>query len=556
MGARGVGVQNASKGRQQLALRDFLERLFVATQDKVTRGRLRAIRKRLRATAYLARFSQKVTPRFARDLHALQRMLIPLNRLFLRTIHNQDSRVAYRYRDWLVEAKIPEAVRVRRADFTYEMMKEKLEEAKNAGQVLKEIDKGFREFLEVLSEPDYALYDALLDDLERLASLTEYDFHAILSRFDPQIDLADTSGTPRFAAVPAEQLIGQLRDLYFVLGPVSVTDGIEELVCQLVSLVRKADAGDRETIARLIAKLRRSLQTAISGEVLSDLLRYVVEDPHLELETDQVARNYVSQYMSHLTERFERNQARCRREAVEESISRDFSSLFGKISLVEILGYSEQASEELIRDGLKGFTHVKPLAVLKSFLMARYAGTCKIAVDKLVEDGLFQSMRFKQNLVATCSGCEETLAKIERFEEDANGIGIQSVSAIRDLMERKKQEGQVASEIGKIINALNTKAKRIVDEGSGRLYKLGRLIRDVLDDHRTTNPTYVSNIRTIDGAANRDLIATLARGCNDAAKLVRIMKSFAVLDAKSFARALSGGAENPPEKEAPTNDSP
>ena len=504
------------------------------TELKRIAGNLRSAR-----PTYYRRMSGRITPRFADDVLKLCRALTPLKEVFSRTIRQNDSGSAQQFRSYLVELRIPEELRNVREEFTYEMMREKVVEPGKRESAMQEIDKRFRACMATLSSSASASHDRLFDELEKLANLTEFEFHPLLSRFDSSFDVESLSSVSRFAAVRAEDVVSELKDLYFVVRPVRITQEVAQLVFELSARRTGTDETSKRDVARMVGSVAQCLQKTVTADVLANVVRVATEDPYLQLEYDLREHAYLGEYIDALKLRFEKNKERCAREAIEEGISRDFSSLFGKISLLQMRGYNEEESSALASGGFARFSHVRPLRIVKSYLLARYEGDCKRTIGKLVADGVFANMAFKDSLAKASSSCDNVLQGIERFEEDASGIGSHSLSAIHELQDRKQRGDRVDVEINKIIDALNKTARRLADEGTGHLYTMARLLKDTLEDHRTTSPTYVLNIRGLGGTANREFVADLTRGYNDIVKFVRIMKSFAVLDADSFARAIT-----------------
>lgn len=450
--------------------------------------------------------------------------------LFLKTIHNEDSLKAQRYREYLVETRIPKSIRIHRVDFTYEIMIDKLTQASDRSSVLKSIDNSFRKYLEALYNPEFVTHDSLFDDLEKLANLSEYDFSAILRPFDPFGDFSSRSYAPNFVAVRAEELLSELLDLYFVLAPVNISAGLEEIIFSLVAKLKRANERDRKNAVNCLNNIRKFFNEALSGGMLEDLIWCIEEEPDFRPEFDQTTHNYIASYKRNVTERYEKNKERCVREAAEESISKDFTALFGKVDLIECQGYNEAEREKLVNLGFEGFSYVRALRMLKSYYLAKYEGDSRNAIRRLEADGFFESMEFKQNLSEAYSGCEDITGDINRFEEDITGVGTFSITALHELLNRHRLGEKVTMEINKIVDTLNNRVKKIVDDGTSHFYRLASLLKDVLDDHRSTKLTYVSNIRVIAGRGNRDFIAVLRHACNDIVKFVRIVRHFAVID--------------------------
>ena len=522
-------------------IRDAIAKLADAGKSEIdgkSRKKLREIYIRLRSNqaVYFRRLSNRVLPCFARDIHKLYRLLQELAPIFRRTIRNEDAEICREYRHRLVRSKIHEPARSLRLNFTYEVMKEKLLSASHRDLMLREIDENYQRYLESLSQTEFARNDDLFDELERLASLVEYDYQALLILFDPNIDLRRQSYFPRFAAVPSEKLIHKLQDLYFVLAPVHIPFGLDGLIYTLLSSQSGASVQSQEKIKGILRNIKDLLREIVSREILADLIRCIQEDPDFPLKCDESSSNYIAEYMSGITDRFERSKERCVREELEERISRDFFSLLGNIELLEIRGYSREEEEMLLDVGFDGLTYAIPLRILKSYLVARYEKICLKAVIMLELRGLFENADLKERLTDARIGCEDTLENINRFEEDISGVGSFSISAVRDLLDKYRQGERVNMEINTIIDALNIRVRKLIDQGSGYFYKLGRVLKDVLDDYRLPTPACISNIRTIGGDVHREFITALIRSHNDIVKLIGIMKNFTVMDAETFVR--------------------
>lgn len=521
-----------------VVLETLLTLLAASPKERAKKKHLGQIRRRLAAQSppHYGSFSHRILPHFAASVLRLYRYLQPLLPLFERTIHNRDPEAARKYREYLVQTRLPQELRDLRVDFTYEVMKEELLLAPDKETALQRIEKSFRTYLQALSEPQFAGNDDLFDNLERLADLAEYDFTSLLAKFDPAAELKNRACMPRFASVPADRVLPELLDLYFVLAPVEITNGgMQEIICALLSRLDRASEANNRNLATLLRRLQQFTSQALSKDILKDLIRCAKAEADFEPDADRKLHHYVAAYMSNLTERYEHNKQRCVQEVIKESLAKSFTALFGEVDLLDVRGYNDTESRGLVSLGLEGFSHVDSLRVLKSYLLSKYRSV-QPALGALESEGLFQSSQFKAEYLQAYSGCGKILESIERLEADACGIGSLSVIALHELLDRQRTGERVAMEIARITNTLNERAKRIVDEATASFRKLKDVLGDLLDDHKASEPTYILNIRVIGGGMHRDFVTAFGRGYKEAATLVRILRNLTVLGRRSIVR--------------------
>ena len=90
-----------------------------------------------------------------------------------------------------------------------------------------------------------------------------------------------------------------------------------------------------------------------------------------------------------------------------------------------------------------------------------------------------------------------------------------------------------------VFDAINDKAREIVEDEAGLFAMLGEALGDLLSDFRRSSPDLVTNIRTLGGGRNREILAQVQGGRERILVLVKIMRNF------TFVKSALGSPAKP-----------
>jgi hypothetical protein len=521
-----------------MGLLDVLRRIFArfgpagdsGTQG-AQRGELRAIAQRLRAhkpALYRAR-GRVLLPSVAERLYQLHRALEPLKLVFRYTISHDDAETRQRFLDWLVEARLPVGSEDRRFTFTYKDMRRQIVPGASVEAQLKAIAERFDRYIANLGAEAYGGFDAAMDETLRLASLCRFDFERLLRRYDARLDTTRTDYRPSFSDVPVDETLDEMLDLYFVLARLQLPDGVLRNVRNLGSRVFRDERYDPEGIARSVEAVRVILREVLPPQLLLDLIRIGKDDGAYAPKADQSRGEYLADFKKKATEQYNADRERIAREEGRAALDADVKALFEGVDLLELQGYNDGENTMILRRGLDGYDLVFPLRILKSFAVARYENRLMDLVKRLIVEGAFRDRKFQESLSTASVGCEGIRARIEEFEGSFGDGGAFSLRTIHKSLEaHQKGRAAVTAEVKRLLRGINRQARQVLEQSAGTYHRLGSLLRDVISDTRVRTPDHVVNIRVIDGDNNRAFIAGLTAGYNDIARLLQVIKQFAV----------------------------
>jgi hypothetical protein len=469
-----------------------------------------------------------VLPGFALAVYHFYALLRPLAELARSTVANSDLRISQRYFDYLVDRRLPSAEQARKRYFSYEGMSERLQAALRPDEELDSIIREFQGFLGSLDALGSRAVNADLYEVERFIDLCRHDYERIIGLFDPSANLDDPRYKPDFAPVPGEQVLPELIDFYYLTESFDFSPLLKESVLRLLEK-RQPDGFDeakKAKIDKVFAQLGKTVSERLDKEILLALIRLIKEEPAFSPSTPRERRDFLDAYRARLVSQFDKDRERILREQHESAIATDIRSLFGEAEILEVEGYDEEHDSFLRRESPNGFVWIKPLRILKTFITGDFEPLLKESVKRVLVEGYFDNKGFQNNLANILYQCERSGGRILEFEEQLKGTGRISLVAMKRYIEEMRRGKDIASFLNRLVDAINDKAREIVEDEVGLFAMLGEALGDLLSDFRRSSPDLVTNIRTLGGGRNKEILAQVQGGRERIMVLVKIMRNF------------------------------
>jgi hypothetical protein len=521
-------------------LQDIFASLFALDAKEIERRReLRALYRRLRETGldYYDRSGKQIQPAFAAVLLEFARLLQPVNDILAKSVCNTDHHLAERYKGFLVSNRLPAAQQEQLAGFTYRGMKDQLEAAPEPRQTLNEISSYFHVFIKVFSGPVYESFDREYAELNRLIHICSHRYQDLLALFPVSPGIKRSApGSPAGPAA-GDKAVRHLLDIYFILEGFQFSEGIGRNIGALIDRLERERAVETHALMdRCLARLERLLKQNLNPDILLTMIRLIKDDPACTPQVCTEQARYLESYVMSLTGHFERDRARIEREISESAVVADLKRLFPSAPLVEVNRYDDKTAARLLSAGFESFTLVKPLMILKNFTLVHYQKKLREAIKKILVEGYFEKKTFQNIFSASFYACEEIRESLRRFEEDISASGKAAkftAVRIRNYLELHSRGKNVERLLNEQVSGLNRRALKLLDEGICAYYNLGALLEEILADMKLKNPMTVSNLKTLTEKQNRTLVETLEEGAGNLSFLIRILRSFSVLQAAS-----------------------
>ena len=475
--------------------------------------------------------SQEVLPIFAEIFYKIALACNSLGPLFEKTIFNQNHKLAERYRDLLVESRLPPDKRKLRQQFTIDQLRLRLRSALSFEEELKKTSKDFEEFLALFRQPEYSNFDREYLQLLKLAELTRFDFERLLSNFDPELKLKDHNFQPNFSPIHGRQLIQDLMDYYFQAQHLKIDESTIEFVLILYrALYNSAPAEKLGRLKDLLVILSHTICDYLPPRLILALLKIINEDPDFNLDAKEEPAIYLELYKSRLLSRFELDREKLLQEYTADKVDQILKKLWPDGKLLPLNGFSSDLEERLAHEDLPPLAHLKPLAILKTFFITIFEPHLKKIFQTLFFNAFFEDRHFKEKFLNLFHALDEASLRFKQFEQTmADGDEV-SLRILENSLTKYQAGKSQSIKICNLIETLNKNSLKFIEEISNTLSDFTHELNLVLEDSRQHSPLLISNIKVIGGeGGNNYFLAKLTESKESLVILLEVMKNFTVL---------------------------
>jgi hypothetical protein len=512
---------------------DFIRTFFSTDLKNAERKKdLREINSSLRLLdpPYFKASTDQLLPGFASYILLLWRLSEQLADILKRTVNNQDNRLAERYRDFLLQTRLPENESWKIAAFSYEQIKARITRAASLKEELKKLDEEFKVSMARFSGEEFIHINEEIAQLERLHNLGTFDYSKIISLFDPKFNRKDPSKMISASPVIGEEAITELLDLFFILAGIDLTKGVERNFTNLLKRLERERAPKSIAATRqLLVRLDKLFKQSISPQILLNLIRAINKNPYLNPTSEKVIKPHLQSYMERLANRYKMAKERILREERDKTVAHELKELFHDADLLELEGYSSHLAQILVDNDFLSFSHIKPICILKSFLHAKFQNNLREALKKLVVEGYFEDKHFETTFSSTFHGSDALIDKISQFEVDLNGSGHITVANINKYLDNHNKGKPVSAALNKLVETIDFRTESLIGQGANLLFNLGNHLYRILVDAKQSSPIEVTNIKVIRGINNREFLKDLADGYDDIKRFINIISHFTVI---------------------------
>ncbi len=521
-------------------LQDIFVALFIRNPQEVERRRrLKSYYAELKKQKplYYRRLPDQLLPDFARIVLKLAIQLRPLRELFDKTICNSDPKLAQRYKDYLVVARLPKNLQAVHSSFAYKALKDRVLQADDPNEELERTDKEIEELLAGLSRSEFQGFDSSYTSLDRLVALSSHNFIPLLRLFDPSLHSLDGADPAAFDSISGENALQELLDFYFILAELRLTEGVEKNMRFLLDrLARDRSQNAKERMKKVLDRLKKLLSEQMRSESILALIRLIQKEPHFVPQTIQEESSFLEAFKNRLRIGYQKNKTRIQGALRAQVVEDDLKRLFPSLELEQIEGYREDIDQALQQREYDGFVHIRALCILKNYIQVHFNRELKNGLKRLIVEGKFENKIFQNMFTNTYHQCDGMLGKIKQFEEELQGEGTQSAKKLPKYIELLDQGKPVHNMVNTVLEAIDKNSRLLVEEGANCFYNLCVILLEILNDAKQKTPAQISNIKLMAGKKTQEYLARLTYGYNNLYLFAKIMKNFTTI--KQLAMSL------------------
>lgn len=467
-----------------------------------------------------------ITTDFAKDLFLFVSALRPLIDLSDHSIGHPDIRTSKKFTDYIIDMHLPNDVLELKSEFLPENIKSKLENAVMLDQEVEKLNQDFQKLIQKLDQLDSNKINEEIFQLQCFVEICRFDWERVLSFFDPGVTLSQKDYAYNPQNCEAEHLENELIDIYYLLNNFLFSSQLINNLGLLLAKIHPERTGNLETLQKICNILNKFLNYKLSGVVLLTLVRLAKKNSEYTPNLVHERQNTFLNYKIRITENFETVRNKLQREMREMTVNKDIQKLFANTQIIPVEEYNEETNLRISQDTPFHFTHIRPLSILKTFVQNKYETEIRDIIKKILIEGYFDNKSFQNNLANLVYQCDKTMNRIRAFERNLKGTGRSTIVSIKRYVDEMKHGKDISQFLQKIIDEINSDANEICEDESGLFLMLYLAITDLLNDQRKPNPDILSNIRTIGGLHNRELIASLNQSKDTLELFIKVMRSF------------------------------
>ncbi len=412
----------------------------------------------------------------------------------------------------------------------YDYRKKRLYEAKNISKEIELQRKSFELFLKELQSPTFSAIHKIINNLQYLVDLCNYNFISVIHQFDS--DYTPTSENNQFEPIPITNLETTFLDLYYITANLEITGATARAILAINKIFTEEEPSEdlEEDIVMHLKKIATITHKILSPCVLRKLIQISKGDVTYEPEVVTIKENPIEIYSEKVKLQFEADEERIKTEIQDEKLQKEITELFGSRKLFPLKGYNIENNTYLQSSTSKSFMWVTPMEIIKTFFNVYFSTEIESLVNDVVVEGFFNRPEFKSNFSSTFYACSEAPNVLSEFELSFGKGGKNDFGLLQSYIKDSAKDPEFGKTVVTLINSINTQAKDFIQTQVGYFSVLYTNLFILLEDVRKPIPDEISNIKILFGSPrNKDKADFLEKNIDSWKSFLEVMKNYAII---------------------------
>lgn len=368
--------------------------------------------------------------------------------------------------------------------------------------------------------PHATTVNSRMRDFRILLDFIAFDYHRVLSKFDPGMPRSDFAYIPSFSPTNAEYVVADLRDLLDILSSLDPTADWDPLF-DILREYRRMEAVSREAWRKLLHSIDRLKRT----NLLLNVVRLLAHDPYATTQPRDYAQSSAEDYIEKVRIKAElalqKHLSRKRTATIEAMVQRTF----GRVPEQKLEHYAESADAGFQQRGAAGYSHAAPLNYLKVYLSEFLEKEVKSIVDVVLVKGRWASTLPSHTLSECLQSVLTVGTQLVEFDGSLADEGTRG-KKIKDALIKAGRNKKDAYLLRQAVRLTNEAARGLLTAGVQSLVGLGRLLKSLLDDLGAPEPRIVLNWRELDTLAEKQLRARYVAAYTRLYNVVKLLSQY------------------------------
>jgi hypothetical protein len=362
--------------------------------------------------------------------------------------------------------------------------------------------------------------DALFNRLLVLLDLIGFDYFFLLKKFDSGMPERDFSYTPRFEAVEASSVLGELQDFQEILPSVD-PDADWDRIFGILKEHRGMEVVSRDAIRKSFQLIR----DVKKGGVMPLIVRHALQNPSWKPMVRTHRERIVEPYLSKIKVEAEATAQKVAHGRANEKMEELVRSVFGSGAVAKLSNYTEASNPEYTQKMLGGFLYVAALNYLRAFLLEFLPKSIREVVDLLIIKGKWANSQPSQQMSEAYHRLLETSEKIGRFDADLAEDG-ELGRRLKTIALRTERDRKAVVQLRMVLQQVNDEARTMMGDSIQYFVAIARVLKLAHEDIGKQNPAYLVNWKELKPASDKDLRQVIAAVYKKIYNFVQLMQMY------------------------------
>jgi hypothetical protein len=404
----------------------------------------------------------------------------------------------------LVEISLSEEQALLRERLSEKSIDERARKGGNPSALEAEVSRDVKTLLEGIDTNWMNDLDALFNRLLVLLDLIGFDYFFLLKRFDPGMPERDFSYTPRFEAVEAEGIIGELQDFQEILPNVD-PDADWDRMLGILKEHRGIDVIARESLRKSIQLIRDVQKSGI----MPLMVRHALQNPSWKPMVRTHRERIVEPYLAKIKAEAETTVAKVARSRHSEKMEELARAVFGSSAVEKLSNYSESSNPEYAQKMLGGFLYVTALACLRAFLQEFLPKSIREVVDLLIIKGKWANSQPAPQMSEAFHQLLAMSEQIARFDADLSEDGERG-RRLKTIALRTERDRKAVVQLRMALQQVNDDARTMIGDSVQHFVSIARVLKLAYEDIGKASPALLVNWRELKPSSGQDLRVLIA----------------------------------------------
>jgi hypothetical protein len=351
-----------------------------------------------------------------------------------------------------------------------------------------------------------------------LSQLVQYNYPAILKKFDAAFTGGNFTVEPKFTPIKLELMLKDLADFLAVSHAVNPEGDWKNLLVML-----KSCAGQELANTDLFIKLIYAIRDVCQSKIIEQMIQYVLRNPLWEWKPKIPEEHAVETWLESKKAEAENYINKIAAIQKDNQIEVLLKQVFNTADLMRLENYTPDNAEMYRKKGLEDYVYARGLNYLRAFLEDYVDHEIRELCDILLIRGQWTSNASSREMSEALHQLQELPDPIQAFDETMAPEGSDG-SRLRAAMLRVDRDKSQIRYINSIIGNNNDEALELINTAAQSLIVIGKHLKGLVEDVQKRPPDLIINWRELNLASRTPLAHRMAEDCKRISYFVQLLK--------------------------------